>query len=964
MLLLRAKLPHKLVQTVRCLSTKVIPKDEVKYTHTINLPKTKFPTRLTVEKRFGVQERLRKTSFRELYCWQRENLSSEQEFTLHDGPPYANGDLHMGHAINKIIKDFILKHKIASGIRVHYVPGWDCHGLPIELKALDAYQSKKKDNVKLLDPLKVRSLARKFALETIGKQKAEFEKWGVTADWSEERSWYRTFDPSYIQTQLELFAELFEKGLIYRDMKPVFWSPSSKSALAEAELEYDEAHVSPSLYLMLNIKQIEGCLEIQRLLDSGATVAAVIWTTTPWTLPANQAICFNSNLAYSLVAAEGRKELLLIGSELISDVSEQIGINNLKTVVEVPGSSLKSAIYEHPINGECLPFLPAEHVKAEKGTGLVHTAPAHGPDDFLVFLAHKIPVKSLIDELGCYNHSSPEFLKGKFALTDGNRLILEHLKNQTLACGSIVHSYPIDWRTKEPVLLRASDQWFINTDRLKEQALKAVEEVQIFPHTSADVSKKVLRGQLQKRAYWCISRQRAWGVPIPVVYDRRSMKPIVHSGIIRNLVDKLTQTGNIDFWWTSTIEELVPESVLAELNVSANDLVRGSDILDIWFDSGISWLSVLGKDRIADLYLEGLDQFTGWFQSSLLMSVAARGKSPYRAVFVHGFAVDENGQKMSKSLGNIISPNDIVEQYGCDALRWWVAAHAIQNTSIPVSHKLLAASAENVQKIRGIIRYLLGVIPKGTQTKINESHLNHVDRYYLEQLQKLHDTVSALYGTYQFNKASAVILTFSVSTLSGFYLHLIKDRLYCGSDNQYHIIQTILAQTFSILCKVLWPIAPFLVEESWRYHSDREPFFKSCHQLKPVFQLGNHSDVASVVEQALDLKRHIFQQPNMDINSWLLKVDVFSPKQSLRLLQQLQPELNQSCSDSELTEILQIGSVCLRESPNDELKVNIEKIENSQLCPRCRRFTLCADRGLICSRCLTVLKHKSMQEKC
>ncbi|XP_058813036.1 isoleucine--tRNA ligase, mitochondrial [Topomyia yanbarensis] len=949
---------RKLLQVFRCLSTKSIPKDEVKFTHTINLPKTKFPARLSAEKRLEVQDRLRKTSFSELYRWQRENLSIEQEFTLHDGPPYANGDLHMGHAVNKILKDLILKHKIASGTKVHYVPGWDCHGLPIELKALDAYHKKCTDKVKQLDPLKIRSLARTFAQETIGKQRTEFEQWGVTADWTEKRSWYRTLDSSYITAQLKLFAELFEKGLIYRDLKPVYWSPSSKSALAEAELEYDETHKSPSLYLLMNVNRVDGCSEIQTRLQSGEKIAAVIWTTTPWTLPANQAICFNPNLEYSLVEAEGMEELLLIGSELVSYVSAQASIN-LKKVLDISGMQLESARYDHPINGESLPFLAAAHVKAEKGTGLVHTAPAHGPDDFLIFLTHKIPIKSLIDESGCYNDLSPDFLKGKFALTDGNQLVLNRLQRVTLVCGSIEHSYPIDWRTKEPVLLRASEQWFINTDRLKESALEAVEEVSIFPRTSAEVSKKVLRGQLQKRAYWCISRQRSWGVPIPVVYDRRSMKPIVHSGIIENLIYKLEQTGGIDFWWTSKMHELVPQHVLTELNLSAEDLVKGSDILDIWFDSGISWLSVLGRNRTADLYLEGLDQFTGWFQSSLLTSVAARGQSPYRAIFVHGFAVDENGSKMSKSLGNIISPKEIVKQYGCDALRWWVAAHAIQNTSIPVSHKLLTASAENVQKIRGIMRYLLGVISTRGQVKSDASCLNHMDRYYLQQLQKLHDTIFTLYDSYQYNKASAIILTFCTSTLSGFYLHLIKDRLYCGLDEQYHSLQAILAQTFNILCKVLWPITPFLVEESWSYHKAEEPFYKSCHQLKPAIEFANCATTPAIVEQALDLKRHIFQQQHMEINAWLLTVDISLPKSSLLLLQKLHPTLNRPCSDSELTEILQVGAVCLRESSDDGMAIKIDKLD-SQLCPRCRRFVLDTEHSSICQRCETVLKAKSL----
>ncbi|XP_029729776.2 isoleucine--tRNA ligase, mitochondrial [Aedes albopictus] len=940
-------------------STKSAHKGEVKYTDTINLPKSKFPARLSTEKRSELQERLRKTCFSELYAWQRENLPAEKEFVLHDGPPYANGDLHMGHAVNKILKDLILRHNIVTGTRVHYVPGWDCHGLPIELKALEAYgkkERKKGGPQQPLNPLKVRELARKFALDTIAKQRTEFEQWGVTADWSSENSWYRTLDVGYISAQLRLFRELYDNGLIYRDVKPVYWSPSSRSALAEAELEYDEAHQSPSLYLKMQLCAGAECPEIVKRLSSGERISAIIWTTTPWTLPANQAICYNPSLEYSLVRSATSRELLLVGSDLISYVSEQIQTDLVK-VATVPGSMLQSLMYRHPITDEELPFLAGDHVKSEKGTGLVHTAPAHGPDDFLVFLDRKIPVRSLIDEAGCYNQQAPDFLRGKFALTDGNRLILERLQDDTLACGIIEHSYPIDWRTKQPVMLRASDQWFIATDQLKESALKAVEQVDIYPHASADVSKKVLRGQLQKRPYWCISRQRAWGVPIPVVYRKSSMEPVVHLEIVENLCNMLEKTGNMDFWWSADVAELVPQRVLSELQLTHQDLVKGTDILDIWFDSGVSWLSVLGRDRKADLYLEGLDQFTGWFQSSLLTSVAARDESPYRAVFVHGFAVDENGMKMSKSLGNIISPKDITKQYGCDALRWWVAAHAIQNVSIPVSHKLLGSSADNLQKIRGIMKYLLGASAGAVDKSRNSSDLSHVDQYFLQQLQQFHDSVFNFYNSYQYNKSSAAIVTFCVSTLSGFYVHLIKDRLYCGSDEQHRNLQEILALTLNVLCKVLWPIAPFLVEESWSYRAN-EPFFKSCHRLNTTSPLA--TNVTPIIEQALDLKRHVFQQHQLDVNPWLLTVEATVSRNELQLLRQLHPNLNEPQVDSELCEILQVGSLTLREAEDTvERSIRLDKMDH-HLCPRCRRFALSATGSHVCQRCEQVLKTKAV----
>ncbi|XP_055585708.1 isoleucine--tRNA ligase, mitochondrial [Uranotaenia lowii] len=944
---------------IRCLSIKSAAekKNPAKFSDTINLPKTKFPTRLTGERRSAVQEHLRKTCFGELYRWQRNELPAEGEFVLHDGPPYANGELHMGHAVNKILKDLILKHKMVSGKRVHYVPGWDCHGLPIELKALEAFGKKNKDKSVKLDPLQIRELARKFALGTIDQQKAEFEQWGVTADWGRKESWYRTMDPGYIVAQLKLFQELYEKGLIYRDVKPVFWSPSSRSALAEAELEYDEAHKSPSLYLELTISGAEGCPSIDDLLKSGQNVSAVIWTTTPWTLPANQAICYNPDLSYSLVRAGDRRDLLLIGTDLIRYLSEQFE-KPLEKVIDIPGIQLETLLYKHPINNKEHRFFPATHVKAEKGTGLVHTAPAHGPDDFLVFLHRKLPVVSLLNEAGCYNGESPDFLKGKFALTDGNSLVIEYLKDKTLKCGTIEHSYPIDWRTKKPVMLRASDQWFINTNELKESAQKVAEQINIFPHTSAEVSKTVLQSQLQKRPYWCISRQRAWGVPIPVLYEKETGKPIVNAKIIENVCKRLEKEGKIDFWWTDPIDELIPASVLTELNFSPGQLIKGTDILDIWFDSGASWLSVLGKARTADLYLEGLDQFTGWFQSSLLTSVASQNRAPYKSIFVHGFAVDENGMKMSKSLGNIISPKDIIKQYGCDTLRWWVAAHAIQNTSIPVSHKLLQSSAENVQKVRAILKYLLGVISPQQPQKIDELYLRTVDRYFLNELTNFEKMIFNQFESYQYNKASARILTFCVSSLSGFYLHIIKDRLYCGTDTENRNLQAILAQSYQSLCRVLWPILPFLVEESWSYYA-KEPFFKSSHTTE--WHPQNPQIDKSLIDEALDLKRQIFQQSQqLDMNSWLLQVHINSCSEQLK---KLHPTLGAPVSDSELCEILQVGSVSIGCSPSqpESNGIRLSKLGDClQLCPRCRRFAVKTNQAEpVCHRCAEVLSTKS-----
>uniref|UniRef100_A0A182P581 isoleucine--tRNA ligase n=1 Tax=Anopheles epiroticus TaxID=199890 RepID=A0A182P581_9DIPT len=958
--------------TVRYLATQRSPKIEQKYTSTVNLPKTKFPARLSAEKRAEVEEQLRKSCLAELYHWNRNALPVENEFILHDGPPYANGDLHMGHAVNKILKDLILKHKIVSGTRVHYVPGWDCHGLPIELKALEAFNKKKSKTSLVQSPrqtaFEVRNTARRFALDTISKQKKGFESWGVTGAWHDDQGCYRSLDPTYIRAQLQLFYELYERNLIYRDLKPVYWSPSSQSALAEAELEYDEQHRSPSLYLKLALEHGgNSCPAISHHRLAEEDVYAAIWTTTPWTLPANQAVCYNPALDYSLVRSSAG-ELLLIGKDLIEYLSKQLDTSF--TVLQIiPGTDLQTVRYHHPLNRQrVLPFLPATHVKAEKGTGLVHTAPAHGPEDFLVCLEQKIVIANLIDEGGRYTDRAPAFLQGKYALTEGNRLVTEALAGSSLKLSTIVHSYPIDWRTKQPVMLRASDQWFIDTDSLKKRALEEIKAVEIYPRTSSDVSKKVIEGQLRKRPYWCISRQRAWGVPIPVLYDTATKQPIISKPLLTSIEQRLMRESTIDFWWTAPVKELVPAEVLQQYGTSYDRLEKGKDILDIWFDSGVSWLTVLGKDRVADLYLEGVDQFTGWFQSSLLTSVAARGTSPYRAIFVHGFAVDENGMKMSKSLGNVICPQQIVKQYGCDALRWWVCAHATQNTSIPVSHKLLGSSAENVQKLRGILKFLLGVVaPRGPDVErqpptgqLQQDLLHHIDRYFLHELDCFHRNVFELYDSYQHNKATAVILNFCLSTLSGLYLHVIKDRLYCGTREEHSNLKAILDHTYLTLAKTLWPIVPFLVEESWTFY-DNDYFYKSTLKARSDCPNGAATRSVNAVQCALELRHAIYQQAQLNLNTWLLEVTVECDDNDLDLLSMLHPILKKHGRSTELCELLQIGSVALRRKEHDDgsgahrFIITVAKSDAS-LCQRCRRFSVSETLpNPTCERCNVVL---------
>ncbi|KAI8120111.1 mitochondrial, Isoleucine--tRNA ligase [Lucilia cuprina] len=942
----------------RFYSIKHEAKEPIKYTTTINLPKTKFPARLSAVKRQELENKLISTTFAQTYQYQDENLK-EPSYILHDGPPYANGDLHMGHAVNKILKDITIRHHVVKGQKIHYVPGWDCHGLPIELKALastDGKNNEKSPNIIRSKCSLIKNHTRQFALDAIARQKEEFRSWGILSDWQRSDRLYFTFNPDFICNQLHLFLDFYKKGLVYRDLKPVYWSPSSRTALAEAELEYDPNFVSPSVYVRFELKSLPPSIK----LVEQQKLFALIWTTTPWTLPSNQAICFNPNLEYAIVELKTdtnfvSTDLYLIATNLIVDFLKSTKIEC--TVKEtIKGTDLIHCTYQHPIyeNEDSLPFLDASHVQDTKGTGLVHTAPAHGPDDFLICLSKKIPVKSLVNEEGIYNSDAPSYLKGKNVLKEGNNLVLNNIKDDVLFSDTFTHSYPLDWRTKEPVIIRASEQWFINTSELKEKAVKEIEKIEIYPRVNAEASKNALRTQVMKRPYWCISRQRSWGVPIPVFYHKKTGNVICDETILSHICNLVTKEGNIDFWWSKSVEELLPCDLLKNLNINISEVDKGMDIFDIWFDSGSTWSHVLKDQQIADLYLEGYDQFTGWFQSSLLTSVGARDCSPYKALFVHGFTVDEKGHKMSKSLGNVISPTDIRKTYGVDVLRWWVASHGTQHMAITVSDKLLQQSAENLSKIRSTLRYLNGAIGERTNNRYSKATDKQIylNRYLLNKLYDFEKEIFTLYDCYEYNRVVASVQNFVTNQISAIYVHLIKDRLYCGTPAEIADIRDTLEKCYTVLSKALWPIAPFLVEESWSYYDPTTPFYQQ--------QIATDSSwktplVEDVVDTALHVKRLINQKAS-EKNSWLLNVTVKCNENNVELLKHLQPITEQPTIDSELCEILQVGSVTLRKSKDvtSEFVVDIDKIE-ATLCPRCRRHAVLQE-GTICHRCNKVLE--------
>ncbi|KAL2938457.1 Isoleucine--tRNA ligase chloroplastic/mitochondrial [Bienertia sinuspersici] len=630
-----------------------------KYKDSVNLPKTEFGMRANSLSREPEIQKL----------WE----DNQDAFILHDGPPYANGDLHIGHALNKILKDIINRYKLLQNYKVTYIPGWDCHGLPIELKVL---QSMDQESRKQLTPLKLRAKAAKFARETVKNQMASFKRYGVWASWEKP---YLTLDPAYEAAQIEVFGQMALKEYIYRGRKPVHWSPSSRTALAEAELEYPEGHVSKSIYASFKVVDLSsssrGLLE-----EFLPNLCLAVWTTTPWTIPANAAVAVNAKLNYAVVEllppeeavlvspangkrrygrilGELKKPYIIVASDLVETLETKWGMKLLvkRTLL---GSDLENCKYSHPIDKrECPVVVGGDYITTESGTGLVHTAPGHGQEDYVTGLKYKLPIFSPVDDDGNFTAEAGQFC-GLNVLGDGNMAVVNYLDESS----SLVieepykHKYPYDWRTKKPTIFRATEQWFASVEGFRQAAMDSINKVMWIPSQAENR----ISTMTASRSDWCISRQRTWGVPIPAFYHKLSRKPLMNQETISHIKSIISEKGS-DAWWYMTIEELLPESYRDK----ASEYEKGTDTMDVWFDSGSSWAAVLqkreGLDIPADLYLEGSDQHRGWFQSSLLTSVASRGIAPYSGVITHGFVLDEKGFKMSKSLGNVVDPRTVIE---------------------------------------------------------------------------------------------------------------------------------------------------------------------------------------------------------------------------------------------------------------------------------------------------------------
>ncbi|MDR9402227.1 MAG: isoleucine--tRNA ligase [Halothece sp. Uz-M2-17] len=785
------------------------------YKDTINLPKTDFAMRANAKQREPeIQE-----------FWQQEQIyetlsqqNPKDVFVLHDGPPYANGSLHMGHALNKILKDIINKYKLLQGYKVRYVPGWDCHGLPIELKVLQNIEDRAH-----LTPIKLRKKAAKFAHKTIDAQREGFKRYGVWGDWTHP---YLTLNPAYEAAQIGVFGEMALKGYIYRGLKPVHWSPSSKTALAEAELEYPEGHTSPSIYAVFPVTALGEAAQAV-LGEYISSLGVAIWTTTPWTIPGNLAVAVNPDLTYAVVEQSGddtQCRYLIVAAELVEKLSATLE-QSLTVKATLPGKALEHCQYRHPLfDRESQVLIGGDYITTDSGTGLVHTAPGHGQEDYVVGMRYGLPILSPVDEQGTFTEEAGQFA-GLEVLNGGNDAVIEALQaaNSLLKQEPYQHKYPYDWRTKKPTIFRATEQWFASVEGFREAALMAISSVNWLPKQGENR----IRAMVSQRSDWCISRQRSWGVPIPVFYDEETNEPLLTPETVAFVQNIIAEKGS-DAWWEMSTEELLP----AEYRNNGRSYRKGTDTMDVWFDSGSSWAAV-AKQREelkypVDMYLEGSDQHRGWFQSSLLTSVATEGVAPYKTVLTHGFVLDEKGYKMSKSMGNVVDPAVIINggknqkkepAYGADILRLW-ASSVDYSADVPIGQGILKQLADAYRKIRNTVRFLLGNLhdfdPKTDGVAYEQ--LPSLDRYMLHQTSEVFAAITSAFENYEFFHFFQTVQNFCVVELSNFYLDIAKDRLYISDANSLRrrSCQTVLAIIVENLARAIAPVLCHTAEDIWQ----------------------------------------------------------------------------------------------------------------------------------------------------
>ena len=782
-----------------------MPQDKLDYNQTLNLPKTSFDMRAGLPKK--EPKFIEHWNEMDLYQQLLTRNQGKPLYVLHDGPPYANGDIHLGTALNKVLKDIIVKYKNMTGFNSPYVPGWDTHGLPTELKALKAVGLDKDKAT----PAEIRRQCREFAMSYVEIQKEQFMRLGVTGDFKDP---YITLKPEFEAEQIKVFGEMAKKGLIYRGMKPVYWCAECGTALAEAEIEYQD-DPCVTVYVKFKVTDDKGVFSAAGI-DPDKT-SFVIWTTTTWTLPGNLAVCLGPDIEYTAVKVGD--EYLIMARDLAPGVMKEAGIADYEMVGSFRGSELEYMKTAHPFLDRVSLVIVGDHVTLESGTGCVHTAPAFGVEDFDVCQNYpEIELVIPVDASGRQTAEAGDFIAGQ-TLEESNKTIFARMKEDgsLFAARKITHSYPHCWRCKEPVMFRATDQWFCSVDAIKDDAVKAIEGVEWIPAWGEER----IKGMVRDRRDWCISRQRKWGVPIPILYCKKCGKPIVNDTTIEAISELFRREGS-DAWYLKEPSEFLPAGFACECG--GTEFEKEQDILDVWFDSGTSHAAVL-KQRPdlkwpADLYLEGADQYRGWFQSSLLTAVATTGEAPYKAVCTHGWVVDGEGKAMHKSAGNSIAPDEIIKQYGADILRLWVAS-SDYHADIRISNDILKQLSEAYRKIRNTARYILGNLDgfDPDAGRVSPEELTELDRWAYAKLDELIDRVRAGYDALDYHVAFHAIHNFCVVEMSSFYLDIIKDRLYCEKKDSVlrRAAQTAMYDILTAITRLAAPILVFTCEEIWQH---------------------------------------------------------------------------------------------------------------------------------------------------
>lgn len=923
------------------------------YGKTLNLPSTEFPMRASLPER--EPELLAYWHDEKIYEKKQARRKGKEKFVLHDGPPYANGSIHIGTALNKVLKDIIIKYKYLRGFDTPYVPGWDTHGMPIEHAAIKNLGLNRNE----LDPMVLRDECKNYALQWVDKQREDFKRLGVLGDWDNP---YITLKPEFEAEQILVFGDMCKKGHIYKGLKAVYWCPHCETALAEAEIEYGEEK-SPAIYVKFPLKDDKGVLP-PGLKDKN--VYAVIWTTTPWTLPSNVAIAVHPEFEYSWVENDG--EIYLMAKELLQHVAEDTD-KQFNIVSSVMGKELEGIVFKHPFIDRDSLMVLADYVTLDAGTGAVHTAPGHGPDDFMTGQRYKLPVISPVDKSGKYTTEVENFA-GMFVF-DANGPIIKTLAegNMLFAKGTIRHQYAHCWRCKEKIIYRATEQWFASINDFRQQTLDEIDNrVKWIPSWGRDR----IYNMVADRNDWCISRQRIWGVPIPAFYCKECNEHLINEETIKKVSDTFRQEGS-DAWWKKSAQELLPADTKCT-KCGCSEFNKETDTMDVWFDSGSSHAAVL-KQRPelkwpASMYLEGSDQHRGWFQSSLLTAVATVDRAPYDSVLTHGFVVDGEGRKMSKSIGNVIYPQEVIQKYGADILRLWVAS-ADYKADIRISNDILKQLSEVYRKIRNTFRYIMGnLYDFNPETdKVAYDDLLEIDKWALLRNEEVKEKVTQAYENYDFHVLYHSIHNFCTIDLSSFYLDILKDRLYVTKSDsiERRSAQTAMYDIMMDLVVMLTPVLSFTTEETWRFMKKPASAPETVQMLdwpevKPEYK---NAELAQKWDDFINLRGHITKVLEGARRAKVIglaldaKVTLYADGETYVTLDKFNEQLPDLLIVSQVELVKGVNADKGEATELADLKVLVTPAEGEK-CERCWKYKTSVgsdhEHATICDSCSTVLK--------